>query len=175
MSKVTTKKWKFMKLNGKMIRKYMVSSTGDIVLTSTKKPLKTSRMYKKNSTNGTDYLSVQINGEKVRAHRIVCETFNGPAPRGRNLVNHVDERKNNNTAKNLAWVSPSENMLAYYSKHAHSFYSRKTISTVKRLINKNWTNDSIATEVKMSDSNVSAIRLGLLHVAVTPYTKYQFG
>ena len=168
------KKWKFLKLNGEINRKYMVSDAGDIVLTRTKKPLKKSRMYKRSNTNGSDYLSVQIDGQKMRAHRIVCETFHGPAPRGKKLVGHVDDVKSNNRVKNLQWVSASDNMSAYYSKHERTFYTQKAISTVKRLINKGMTNDSIATKMKMSDSLVSAVKLGLLHVEVKPFTKQQF-
>jgi len=174
MGTTLKKKWKFMKLDGVMNRQILVSDAGDIVHTRTKKALKTSRMYKRSNLNGSDYLSVQIDGQKIRTHRIVCETFNGPAPKGRMLVNHIDEIKNNNTAKNLRWVSASENMTAYYQNHIRSLYPNKTISAIKRLVNKGMTNDSIATKMKVSDSLVSSIKLGFLHVEVKPFTKQQF-
>lgn len=51
---------------------------------------------------------------RLLIHRIVCATFNGPAPEGKNLVNHRDGNKLNNHASNLEWVSASEN-----TQHAH--------------------------------------------------------
>lgn len=47
-------------------------------------------------------------------HRIVCATFNGPAPEGKNLVNHKDGNKSNNCFSNLEWCTASENV-----QHAH--------------------------------------------------------
>lgn len=43
-------------------------------------------------------------------HRIVCEAFNGPAPYGKEFVNHIDGNKRNNDACNLEWCSREENM-----------------------------------------------------------------
>ena len=41
-------------------------------------------------------------------HRIVAETFI-PNPKEKSEVNHIDGNKQNNTVKNLQWVTPSEN------------------------------------------------------------------
>lgn len=44
-----------------------------------------------------------------KAHRLVCEAFHGPAPTGKQDVNHKDRNKLNNRAENLEWCSRSEN------------------------------------------------------------------
>ncbi len=171
MSKNTNIKWKFMKLNGVLNRAYKVSNMGDIVRSKGMTPLKQRDMCKKSATNGSDYKAVYIPGVKsaVRVHRIVCETFHGKPPTGKDQVDHIDEYKDNNTATNLRWVSSSENKKAYYSNNPAVRYPLNTISTVKKLLNRGWTNDRIAQKVSMSDSNVSEIKLGSIHAAVKPY------
>lgn len=44
-------------------------------------------------------------------HRLVAESFYGPAPEGKSDVRHLDGVKSNNSLVNLAWGSRSENML----------------------------------------------------------------
>jgi len=43
-------------------------------------------------------------------HRIVCEAFHGPAPVGKDYVNHILPDKSNNRSDNLEWCSSQENM-----------------------------------------------------------------
>lgn len=168
-------KWKFMKLNGELNRNYKVSNYGHVINAKTKVPLKQHDMYKKSGKNGTDYKGVRIVGvtSNVRVHRIVCETFHGPSGPGQTQVNHIDEHKNNNTATNLQWATPSENLSAYYQNNEKSFFSRSDIVQVKRLLNKGLTNDRVGQEVGMSNSNVSAIKLGYIHSRVKPFTRDQ--
>jgi len=168
-------KWKFMKLNGELYRNYKVSNYGHIINAKTKVPLKQTDLQKKSGKNGTDYQRVSIKGvsSNVRVHRVVCETFHGPAGRGQTQVNHIDEHKDNNAASNLQWVTPSENMRAYYQNNERSYFSPSVVGRVKRLLNKGWTNDKVAQSVGMSDSNVSAIKLGYIHRRVEPLTQDQ--
>jgi hypothetical protein len=175
MSKKKTKQWKFMKLNGKLNRKYKVSDQGDVVLAKTMEPLKQNELDKKCPRNGSDYMGVHITGVKsaVRVHRIVCETFHGQAKNGKKLVDHLDEYKDNNVASNLQWVTPSENINRYLANNGVVRYTRAKIVRTKKLINKGWTNDKIAQKVGMSDSNVSSIKLGNIHAAVEPHTTEQ--
>lgn len=175
MTKNTSKTWKFLKFNGKINRKYKVSSNGDIVLAKNMTPLKQHNMAKKSPKNGTDYKSVYIPGicDSARVHRVVCETFHGKPSVDRYLVNHIDEHKDNNTVTNLKWVSASENMLAYYKNNAYTRHPLAKIVKVKKLLNKGWTNDRIAQEVSMSDSNVSLINFGDIHTKVVPHTVTQ--
>lgn len=175
------RKWKFLKLNGVIDRQYKVSDHGDIVHTKDLQPLTQYDMGKKSPRNGTDYKSVSIPNsvsvpnvcKSVRVHRIVCETFHGEAPVGKNLVAHFNDRKNDNKSSNLGWVSSSENMTMYYENNPYVKYSDSKVSQVKRLVNKLWTNDRIAQKVGMSDSNVSSIKFGYIHSAVEPFTENQ--
>jgi HNH endonuclease/NUMOD4 motif len=69
--------------------------------------------------DGHGYLTYTLrrNGlfRSEKAHRLVCLAFNGPPPDGQNLVNHLDGKKRNNAATNLAWCSHAEN-----TKHAYA-------------------------------------------------------
>jgi len=139
-------------------------------------PLRQRDMCKKSPYNGSDYQSVKIPGfrNSLRVHRIVCETFHGKAPKGKNIVKHADNVKSNNSADNVSWGTPSENMLEFSKTHKLVRHPIATIKTVKRLINRGWTNDRIAQKLKMSDSNVSSIKLGKTHDDVQPYTLEQW-
>jgi len=46
---------------------------------------------------------------KRRVHRLVCEAFHGPPPEGHEVA-HLDGDKRHNAARNLAWVTRSENI-----------------------------------------------------------------
>ena len=175
MAKKKDLKWKYMKLNGELNRDYKVSNYGDIVHARTMEPLPQRNMDKKCARNGTDYKSVTIKGKKVpvRVHRVVCETFNGPAPEGKVVVDHINERKNDNKASNLQWVTQSENCSRSLRKHGVTRYPQSTIVRTKKLLNKGLSNDAIAQKVGMTDSNVSAIKYGQIHRAVQPLTAEQ--
>ncbi len=165
--------WKFLKLNGKLDRNYKVSDNGDIIDAATSEKLQQYDMAKKSAVNGTDYKAVYLYGSAVRVHRIVCETFNGKQPKNKPWVRHLDGRKNNNKASNVIWASPSETTTASHKMNNYIRFSLSTIKRTKRLINKGKTNEQIANAVAMSDSNVSAIRYGYIHVGVEPLTQQQ--
>lgn len=46
-------------------------------------------------------------------HRLVAEAFIEKPDNDRCWVDHIDGNRSNNTVKNLRWVTPSENCLAY--------------------------------------------------------------
>lgn len=46
----------------------------------------------------------------ILLHRIVCETFHGPAPAGKEFVNHILPDKSNNREDNVEWCSFQENI-----------------------------------------------------------------
>lgn len=49
-------------------------------------------------------------------HRIVAETFIGPAPTPQHEVNHKDLNKLNNHVSNLEWVTRQENVDHYWGR-----------------------------------------------------------
>ena len=67
-----------------------------------------------NDKNGYKAVNLSKNGvvNHIDIHRLVAETFL-PKDGERNVVNHKDGNKHNNTVENLEWVTYSEN-----SKHA---------------------------------------------------------
>lgn len=69
------------------------------------------------SNHGYEVVSLHRDGaQSVRlVHRIVCEAFHGPPPKGAHAA-HYDGDKRKNRADNLRWSSPSENNL---DKHRH--------------------------------------------------------
>ena len=46
----------------------------------------------------------------MKIHRLVCETFHGPAPFPRAVVIHIDENALNNRPENLRWGTQKENL-----------------------------------------------------------------
>ena len=59
------------------------------------------------------YRELILNGKNHRVHRLVAEAFI-PNPNGFREVNHIDGNKQNNSVKNLEWVTHSENMIHAY-------------------------------------------------------------
>ena len=66
--------------------------------------------------NSQGYCRVYINKKAVRLHRIIAEKYI-PNPFNLPIVDHDDDNKDNNTIKNLQWLSYSQNSKkAYASK-----------------------------------------------------------
>lgn len=61
---------------------------------------------------GYRYVSLPINGKNknCKVHRIVATTFRDICGEFNEVVNHLDEDKENNSASNLRWTSNSENL-----------------------------------------------------------------
>lgn len=77
--------------------------------------------------NGYEMVSLFSAGPQrnIRVHRLICKTFNGPPPKGRNHVRHLDGVKTHNTPDNLKWGNNSENVLDTVI-HGNHFHARKT-------------------------------------------------
>jgi hypothetical protein len=47
-----------------------------------------------------------------KVSRLVCEAFNGPPSKEKNVCMHLDENSRNNAPENLAWGTQKENLNA---------------------------------------------------------------
>lgn len=88
----------------------MVSFNGEIRA----KNRRTNKWYlKKQYTTNDGYKRVSFwkDGKviKILVHRLVCETFQGISPKGKEFVDHIDRNRSNNNADNLRWVTKKEN------------------------------------------------------------------
>lgn len=77
----------------------------------------------------TGYLQVglTLNGNRKRflVHRLVASAFIENTE-GKDFVNHINSRKDDNTVGNLEWVTKSENQIHYHENNVHV---RRTYST----------------------------------------------
>ena len=91
---------------------YFITKTGDVYTTHYRKGHAIKKMSPSKSNSG--YLQIVLyDHEKFHTeyiHRLVAITYL-PNPENLREVNHKDLDKLNNSAENLEWVSPSENML----------------------------------------------------------------
>lgn len=92
-------------------------------------------------SRNTGYIQVNLykkgKGGTKLVHRLVCEAFHGPAPRGKEYVNHLDGDKTNNRADNLQWSSCSENNKHAFSiglNHKGSTHGRSTLTETQVLL-----------------------------------------
>jgi len=63
---------------------------------------------------------------QVRVHRTVADAFLPPAPKGKNLVRHLDGDTKNNTLDNLAWGDNTDNMRDMV-RHGNSTKGEKNV------------------------------------------------
>lgn len=78
---------------------------------------------------GSDYLYVDINGEKIGIHRIVLTVFRRP-PRGKEHGLHKDGDMYNNRLSNLYWGTAKQNM---EDRERHGNTPRGETSAVSKL------------------------------------------
>jgi len=69
--------------------------------------------------------TVNDNCISMFVHRLVCLTFNGKAPNGRNVVNHINNKRNDNRPENLEWTTQGDNNI-----HAIKTGSRSNLKPV---------------------------------------------
>ena len=79
----------------------------------------------KGRNNLYGHYTVQLRGRTKMVHRLVAESFIGPAPEGKPLVLHWDDDKNNNRVSNLRWGTQSDNIQDSVRNGSHSKASRK--------------------------------------------------
>ena len=91
--------------------KYMVSNLGRVKSLNYNRTGKEKIM--KGGKEGQGYLQVTLSkdgkGKNYHVHRLVAQAF-CENPMGYTEINHIDENKENNMAKNLEWVSHEYNI-----------------------------------------------------------------
>lgn len=108
---------------------YQVSNLGRvkrIIFTNNKYNFEKETILKGWITRGYRYVSLCNNGfsKKYRVHRLVAEAFI-PNPDNLPMINHKDENKQNNNAKNLEWCTQKENLDKYFIPRRTSKYKSK--------------------------------------------------
>lgn len=76
----------------------------------------------------TGYRRIWMDGKEYALHRVILETFVGPAPKGA-LGRHLNDVRTDNRLENLAWGTQKENM-ADMERNSGHYLSRR--STCKR-------------------------------------------
>lgn len=85
---------------------YLISNFGEVYSKISGKILKTFK-------NNNGYLMLSLKGKKYLVHRLVGITFIFN-PNNYSQINHRDGNKENNSADNLEWCSPSYNLKEAY-------------------------------------------------------------
>lgn len=98
--------------------RYRVSNLGRIESTYTNPLTKRVRIIMlRPAANKSGHLFVYLGkGVKRYVHRMVLETFVGPAPEGHECL-HADDQPANNVLTNLSWGTRAENIRAMIKAH----------------------------------------------------------
>ncbi|EXM38172.1 hypothetical protein RASY3_01590 [Ruminococcus albus SY3] len=108
-------KWKVIEIDGEKTN-YEVSDSGKVRRINNHHIVKA-------TLNSAGYLLIRIrhHGKTITEflHRLVAKAF-VPNPYGFNIVNHIDEDKENDRADNLEWCDKSYNL-------KYSYYRRKAV------------------------------------------------
>ena len=94
----------------------------------------------------------------------VCEAFNGPKPKGKQ-INHKDGKVANNVPTNLEWVTNSENMLHQKrvlghgrgEDHPASKVTEDAVRLIRAAKNEGWSLSFLAERYNINQATVSNI------------------
>jgi len=128
-----------LKIKEKDLKNYYISNYGNIYNRHKK--------HIKGHLSQCGYIIARLNnGNKnklYRVHRLVCITFNGNPPEKKQIVDHINNIRNDNRSINLRWVNHYEN-----SKNNSNKYSDKT-NIINLYFNLD-KNDEIFKQIKTS-------------------------
>lgn len=119
--------------------------------------------------NNGGYITYDVSNErrkvKKKAHRLVAENFLEKV-QGKNIVNHIDGNKLNNSVSNLEWVTAKENVVHAFEIGLHKVgeqhhYCKLTDEDAKEIYSKyqtgKYTYAKLATEYNVDTSYIGRI------------------
>lgn len=119
--------------------------------------------------NGYLRVTLQRGGEKRGryVHRIVCEAFHGPCPRGHQVA-HRNGNRTDNRAENLRWLTPRQNTaekeihgtMLRGASHGSTRLSVADVEDILRRLGAGESHRSIAAIYKTTASHVWRIKEG---------------
>lgn len=123
----------------------------------------------KPETKGAGYQSTTLTGRIVKArpiHQLVAEAFIGPRPSG-HQVNHIDGDKKNNTAPNLEYLTPKENIrhsietgLRWRAAKGRPRISKEQVIEIRSMLPSD-SNKEMAARLGLHVKSVARIRRGV--------------
>lgn len=121
------------------------------------------------SHNSEGYVLSCINGKQFKLHRIIATCFLPKEP-GKDIVNHKDGNKENNSVDNLEWCDSAHNVRHAFkmglmvrhkgSKNSQSKLTEDAVVSIKRELSKGRTLTSISKEHNVSLSCIFLIKKG---------------
>ncbi len=108
--------WKDVSLNTKY--KYQVSNKGRV------KNLDDNKLLNGSVNKGYKKVGLTMSNDKVKKfgiHKLVTEMFKGSIPKNKDVVDHIDENKLNNSLDNLEYVTHSENTTRKLGKEVYQY------------------------------------------------------
>ena len=124
------------------------------------------------SANG-DYLTLSVlleSGRRVSrdVHRLICLAFHGEPPTPGMHASHISGDSSDNSAANLAWETPRENLLrkVHHGTHDHGVNNSRAhltgddLGTIKRLRQDGWTQLAIANHLGVGRTTVNRALTG---------------
>lgn len=100
----------------------------------------------------------------VLVHRIVAKAFI-PNPENKEQVNHIDGIKSNNSADNLEWVTPHENILHAINTglmpNTHMEIGNDFLKKCRE--NKGWSQKELADALNIKVSTVASLERSILY------------
>jgi len=103
---------------------YVVSNFGRVKRTALEPAHRCGRLLKpKIRRDGYPEVTLYVNGEPLffRVHQLVCRTFHGERPKGKDEIGHIDGDRSNPRADNLRWVTKEEN---YADRNGHGTHNK---------------------------------------------------
>ncbi|MCG4280847.1 NUMOD4 motif-containing HNH endonuclease [Lacticaseibacillus saniviri] len=109
--------------------KYEVSDAGRVKSYAVKKD---GYLLSNKRLNADGYIHVRFGGggkpKEFLLNRLVAELFIGPAPEGKDTVNHINGVKTDNRVENLEWASRSDQMYHAYKLKLKKPVKEKSIN-----------------------------------------------